>query len=338
MGNPEPALVSVIVPCLNTAKTIELCIKAVLAQTYSSVEMIVVDDGSTDGTAEIARRHDCTVIQLPSNIGTGPARNRGIAASRGSILFFLDSDVALAPDAVANAVRILEENPGYGGVWGVYADRPLVDDGLVERVQVLHAHYRQIRKLGPARTGHFAGGAIRRSVVDEVGGFDEKLGPINEDTEYSLRIAERFPMVRTTEIVGYHDDDDKVSSVVRKCFKRAMRLVPLALTKRDSRFEREATYRPQEVAAVFLGTVTLPLAVFSVYLLAVPLAFLAWFVAADRGRLGFVRRNAGWRLVLPCVALNYTYCLTISAAALSGGLCYLVDPRFRRRWSGAVAD
>ncbi|GAB2948571.1 hypothetical protein GCM10027280_41510 [Micromonospora polyrhachis] len=337
MNESRPALVSVIVPSLNTAKTIGLCIEAVLAQTYPAIEMIVVDDGSTDGTADIARAYGCTVIRLPRNVGTGPARNRGIEASHGSVLFFLDADVALAPDAVENAVRILDENPTYGAVWGVYADRPLVDDGLVKRVQVLHAHYRQIRKLGPARTGHFAGGAIRRRVVDEVGMFDERLGPINEDTEYSLRIAERFPMVRTTEVVGYHDDDDEVSSVIRKCFKRAVRLVPLVLTRRGSRFEKEATYQPQEVAAVFLATATIPLAIFSLYLLAVPLAFLAWFILADLRRLGFVRRNAGWRLVFPCMALNYTYSLTISLAALSGALCYLVDPRFRRRWSGAVA-
>src|SRR5437762_4752199 len=152
MNESAPALVSVIVPCLNTAKTIGLCIESVLAQTYPSIEMVVVDDGSVDGTADIARRYGCTVLAMPQRIGTGPARNRGIEASRGSILFFLDADVALAPDAVENAVRILDEHPDYGGVWGVYGDRPLIDDGVVEQVQILHGRYRQLRKLGPART------------------------------------------------------------------------------------------------------------------------------------------------------------------------------------------
>lgn len=71
----------------------------------------------------------------------------------------------------------------------------------------------------------------------------------------------------------------------------------------------------------------------SLLLSVVPLGFLVWFLAADLGRLNFVRKNAGWRLILPCIALNYTYTL-ISAAALSGGVCYVVNPQFRRRWSG----
>jgi glycosyltransferase involved in cell wall biosynthesis len=338
VNTAEPTLVSVIVPSFNTEKTIGLCIESVLAQTYPRIEIIVIDDASTDRTPVIARGYDCTVIELSGNKGPATARNRGIAASGGGILFFLDSDVALAADAVENAVRILEENPTYGAVWGVYGARPLVDDGVVEWVQVLNQRYRQFRKLGPALTGHFAGGAIRRRVVDELGGFDEGLAAnYNEDTEYGLRIAERFPMVRTETVVGFHDDDDQVLSVLRKYFRRAVWLVPLFLSQRALRPGREATHRPQELAAVFLATASVPLVIFSPALAVVPLAFLAWFVCADLRRLAFMRRSAGWRLVLPSMALGYAYSLTISVAALSGGLRYLVDPRFRRRYRSRLA-
>jgi glycosyltransferase involved in cell wall biosynthesis len=339
MIGSTPALVSVIVPSYNTEKTIGLCVESVLAQTHLRIELIVVDDASTDRTPEIARHYGCTVIQQPRNRGPAAARNRGLEASKGSILFLLDSDVALAPEAIANAVQILEENPDYGGVWGIYGARPLVDDGVVEWVQILRGHYRQIQKLGPTTVGHFAGGAIRRRVFDELGGFDELLpANYNEDTDYGLRIAENFPMVRTPAVVGFHDDDDRVSPVLRKYFRRAVSLVPLFVTQRSRRPGREATHRPQEVAAVFLATASAPLPFFSAQLLVVPLAFLAWFVGAELRMLGFVRRTAGWRLVLPCVLLGYLYNLTIAVAAIFGILRYLVDPRFRRRYRPRRAD
>jgi glycosyltransferase involved in cell wall biosynthesis len=333
MTGAGPALVSVIIPSYNTAKTIGLCIESVLGQTYTPIEVIVVDDASTDGTPEIARRYGCTVISQPRNLGPATARNRGIEASGGSILFFLDADVALAPDAIEQTVRIFQENPSYGGVWGIYGPRPLVDDGVVEWVQILRGHYRQLQKLGAATTPHLAGGAVRRRVIEEIGGFDGSLAAnYNEDTEFGLRLAGNFPMVRTPAVVGYHDDDDQISSVLRKYFRRAVSLVPLFMTQRRLRPGRETTHRPQQIVSIFLAVVTSPLPLFSAYLAVIPLAFLAWFVLSDLRLLAFVRRTAGWRLVVPCALLGGVYSLTISVAALCGGLRYLVDPRFRRRY------
>ncbi|QSB12894.1 glycosyltransferase family 2 protein [Natronosporangium hydrolyticum] len=333
MTGSGSALVSVVIPSFNTARTIGLCLESVLAQTYPDIEVVVVDDASTDATAEIAERYGCLVIRRSRNQGPAVSRNRGIAASSGEIVFFLDSDVALAPDAVENAVRVLTENPSYGAVWGIYGARPLVDDGLVERVQVLRAHYRQRRKLGPTSIGHFAGGAVRRVVIDRLGGFDERLSAnYNEDTEYGLRIADHFPMVRTDTVIGYHDDDHQVSAILRKYLRRAASLVPLFITRRGLRPGREATHRPPEIAAAFLATATLPLPAFSWYLAVAPLGFAAAFIVADLRMLAFVRQTAGWRLLAPCVSLGYLYSLGISVAALYGSLRYLVDPTFRRRY------
>jgi hypothetical protein len=334
MSAEVPVLVSVVIPCHNSAKTIELCVQSALAQTYPRVEVIVVDDASTDATPELVAALDCVLIRLTDNVGAGIARNHGIAASRGEVLFFLDSDVALAPDAVANAMEILRRNPDYGAVWGVYGDRPLIDDGVVERVQVLYGHYRATRKLGPARTGHLASGAVPRRVIDELGAFDERLlGQYsNEDHEFSLRIADRYPVVRTLAVVGYHDDDDQISSVLGKCFRRAASLVPLVFQQRGLKPEREATHRPQEVLAAAASVASAPLALFSPVLGLLPLTALVWFVASDLGLLRFVWRRAGWRLLLPTVALSYLYGLAIAAGAVHGGLRYLLDRRFRRRY------
>lgn len=327
------ALVSVIVPCYNSTKTVALCLESVLAQTYSSIELIVVDDCSSDETAVIAEAYECTLVRLAENSGAGIARNRGIAASRGDVLFFLDSDVALEPNAVANAVRTLEEKPECAAVWGIYGDRPLVDDGVVEQVQILHGHFRQIQPR-PVLTGHFAVGAIRRRVVDELGGFDERLTGqwANEDHEYGLRISEHFSVARALDVVGYHDDDDRMSSVLRKRFGRAVSLVPLIFLQRDLKPEQEALHRPPEIFAITLTTATAPLPLLEPALAVLPAAGLAWFLWANLPLLGYVLRSAGWRMALVTTVLNYLYGLAVSAGGLTGALRYLVDPSFRRRY------
>jgi GT2 family glycosyltransferase len=344
MSDPAPAsalagpLISVIVPCHNSTKTIGLCIESVLAQTYPHIELIVVDDASADRTPAIAESYGCTVVRLADNVGAGIARNRGVAASAGEILFFLDSDVALAPDAVANAVQIFADDPACGAAWGVYGDRPLVDDGIVEQVQVLFGHYRQIQP-SPVVTGHFAVGAVRRRVIDEIGGFDERLFGqwTNEDHEFGLRIARHFPVTRALGVVGFHDDDDRMGSVLRKRFGRAASLVPLIFQQRDLKPEREALHQPAEIAAIFLVTVGVPLALLSPWLAVAPAAAAVWLVAHHRALLGFVRRSAGWRVAVATLLLSFAYGFAVGAGGLSGALRYLVDPRFRARYRPPVA-
>lgn len=330
--------VSVIVPCHNSRKTIALCVEAALAQTHPDVEVIVVDDRSTDDTAAIAARYDCQVVRLERNGGAGIARNHGMRAATGEILFFVDSDVALAPDAVANAVRAFAADPDLGAVWGVYGDRPLIDDGLVERVQVLHGHFRQITARS-VHTGHFAVGAVHRRVVGAIGGFDERLFGqwTNEDHEYGLRIARNFPIARGLDVVGYHDDDSRLSSVLRKRFGRAVSLMPLVLGRRDLQPEREALHRPAEILAAFLVLLFAGLASFSWLALLPSGAALTWFTAGNRPLLAFVRRRAGLRLAVLTATLTFLYAVAVGAGALTGAARYAVDARFRRRYTPAEA-
>lgn len=334
----RPELVSVVVPNYNGAKTLPLCLTAIAAQTYRPIEVIVVDDASTDDSVAIAGRFDCTVIALEHNAGPAAARNRGIAASRGGVVFFVDVDVALDPDAVATAVRLLRENPAYAGVSGLYHSRPLIDDGLVERCQVLHAHYWRTRHEGPVRTGYFSLGGLRREVIDEVGGFDENLrANNNEDTEYGFRVGERYPMLLTSQVMGWHDDDDTLLPILRKHYLRVSSLVPLLIERRGQRPGGQAAHRPAEVVTAGLAAVTAPLGLFEPALLGLPLLFLLGFVLTEPGLVRFVRRAAGARYVLPVLALHYVSSLTIAVAAGVGLLRWLVQPRFRALYRGQPA-
>jgi GT2 family glycosyltransferase len=329
--NSTPDLVSVIVPTYNCAKTLPACLESVLKQDYEHIELIVIDDASTDHSAEIVERYDCTLIEQPDNRGPAAARNRGILASRGGILFFLDADVALAPDAIGKCVRMLREHPEYAGVSGIYAPEPLFDDGLIERYQSLSAHYWRVRNAGIVQAGYFSLGAFRRSAIEEIGLFDENLkANNNEDTEYGFRIGRRYKMLLTPEIVGWHDDDDRLRPLLRKYYLRVSSLVPLLVRDRGQGGAREAAHRPSEiVSAAGLAATAVLTPAFGPYFAVLPAAFLVAFVCADPRMLNFVRHRAGLRFLPGFLAIHFVINLTIALAAACGGVRWLFDRRFR---------
>ena len=128
MTSQARPLVSVIVPNYNYARTLGLCLSALERQTYPHIEVIVVDDRSTDDSVEIARRHGVRVVETDTNIGAPAARNLGVRYARGEVLFFLDSDLALAEDVVEHTVNLLTSDPTLGVVCGTYDPEPLIPD------------------------------------------------------------------------------------------------------------------------------------------------------------------------------------------------------------------
>lgn len=103
---------SVVIPVFRVAPHLERCLDSVLAQTYRPLEVIVVDDGSTDGSAAILAqyhaRHDCLRLINQDNRGPGPARNAGIAVARGTYLALVDADDYVTPDFVQSLVEVAE--------------------------------------------------------------------------------------------------------------------------------------------------------------------------------------------------------------------------------------
>ncbi|MCP9981843.1 glycosyltransferase family 2 protein [Actinomadura madurae] len=217
--------VSLIVPCYNAAKTLRPCLEAVLAQTRRPDEIVVVDDASGDGSAAIAAAQGCRVVRLPENRGVSAARNAGVAATTGDVVFFLDSDVALRPDAVENALRVLDDDPERGCVQGVYEPEPLIDDGPAEWYRILHAAYWRRRHLGDVTGVVFALAAIRRDVLRAVGPFDETLRDC-EDVEYGGRLAGTCRVVLTDAVRGHHDDASPLLPILAEQWRRAVPLVP----------------------------------------------------------------------------------------------------------------
>lgn len=112
--------VSIIIPVYNAQDTLELCLSAACRSELNDFEVLVIDDASTDASAEIAGKYPCRLISLKENRGSAAARNMGVRHAIGGIIVFIDSDVIVYPEAVASLVRHLEDARISGAI-GVYS-------------------------------------------------------------------------------------------------------------------------------------------------------------------------------------------------------------------------
>jgi poly-beta-1,6-N-acetyl-D-glucosamine synthase len=185
-------LVTVVVPAFNEGRVLRNCVDSILASTYRSIEIVLVDDGSTDDTLTTMRRyadHSAVTVLAQSNGGKGAALNTGIAAARGEIVLMVDADGIFTPTTVADILRGFD-GPRVGAVCG--NDTPVNLDRLQTRLLALLTHTgtgfvrRALSIVGclPIVSGNL--GAFRKSVLDEVGGLREDI--IGEDLELTWRI------------------------------------------------------------------------------------------------------------------------------------------------------
>ena len=208
----RPVTVSVVIPTHDRGRVVVEAIESALAQTHPPLEVIVVDDGSTDDTAErVGRLRDARVRYLRrSHAGVSAARNAGIAVATGDLVAFLDSDDLWKPDKVEAEIAALARYPSAGGV---FSDLEKVDgatfvpsfmrrtrvfsrllaerayrDGLLLSARALSlCLLQEVPIKTPALT-------VRRSALERAGGFNEAWTS-SEDWEFLLRFARRESLV-----------------------------------------------------------------------------------------------------------------------------------------------
>ena len=195
-ASADPALrqlVSVVIPCFNQAHFLPSAIESVLGQTYPDVEVVVVDDGSTDNTGAVVRRHPSARYVRQENRGLAEARNTGIRESLGDQIVFLDADDLLSPDALALGRTALEEHPEAAFVFGYSSF--LMDDGSETPppfAPVLEGDpYRALLASCPIISP--AAAMFRRAAFGAVGVFDPTKTP-SEDYDLYCRIARVYPI------------------------------------------------------------------------------------------------------------------------------------------------
>ncbi|RMG99483.1 MAG: glycosyltransferase [Chloroflexi bacterium] len=182
-------LISVIIPVRNGRATLSRCLDALKQSTWPHWECLVIDDHSTDNTAEIARLAGVRVYHT-TQPGPAAARNLGARVATGDILFFLDADVLVQPDTLSRVAQIMH-NPSLAACFGSYDDHPEAPNFLSQYRNLLHHYTHQIGN--PDAVTFWSGcGAIRKEVFWQLGGFDESrfTRPSIEDIELGYRLRQ----------------------------------------------------------------------------------------------------------------------------------------------------
>jgi glycosyltransferase involved in cell wall biosynthesis len=192
--------VSVVIPCYNGGRFLRAAIDSVQHQTYPAAEIVVVNDGSTDDTAAIARSHAGVRYNEQRNQGAPVARNTGMRASSGDYLVFLDADDRLRPHALATGLQYLNVHSDWAFVSGNV--RVIDEDGSprhlpAHRVQPGDPYLQLLRS-----NYIWTPGAVmyRADILRAVGGYVTWAGA-SADYELNIRIARQFPIGRHDEVV-----------------------------------------------------------------------------------------------------------------------------------------
>ena len=186
--------VSVVIPAYNSMAYLPETIANVLQQTYADFEVVVVNDGSTDNTAEWVSQIDDPKIRLisQSNLGLAGARNTGIREAKGEYLAFLDADDLWEPTKLAEQARILDNHPEVGTVytWVAYVDAEGKSTGRIVQNQEEGFIWQQLTQRNLVESGSVA--MVRRECFARCGVFDCNLGSFVEDWDMWLRIAKHY--------------------------------------------------------------------------------------------------------------------------------------------------
>lgn len=316
---------SAIVPALNAAATIAQCLDALTAQASDEVEIIVVDDGSTDDTHEIASRYDVRLLKLPRNMGPSAARNRGAEMARAPILFFLDADVAIAPGGLALAGASMSDTDA-GAVIGSYDDDPAVGSSI-SRFKNLAHHYFHQRSRPDATTFWGACGLVRRELFFAAGGFDEQRAGI-EDVELGYRMTARgIRIVLDPALQVTHLKRWTLRLLVATDVK--MRAIPWTILWLEGhRLPADLNFSiDQRLAAIVAIAIAIiiPVAIFKYqfWMLVVALVALAIWLNRDLYRLLFKR--GGFRFSVNGFFLQQFYYLYSIAGVAAGVAIYFAS-------------
>jgi glycosyltransferase involved in cell wall biosynthesis len=316
---------SIVIPFRDSGAAFAACLRAVQAAReacapLADTELIAVDDGSQDGSAERARAAGARVLSTPPPGGHGPAaaRNLGARAATGDYLFFVDADVALHADALRRAAEAFRADPALEAVFGSYDDDPPEPNLLSQYKNLLH-HYVHQQAQDQAATFWTGCGAIRLSTFRALGGFDAQTyrRPSIEDIDLGYRLRRRGGRIRLLkDMQCQHLKRWTAARLLRSdIFERGVPWTILLWRERRAR-QGAATLdlnlqTSNRVSVVLAGLLALALA-------ALPLAPWTWpalpalalaLLLLNRRLYAFFARRRGWGFALAAIPWHWLYYL-----------------------------
>jgi glycosyltransferase involved in cell wall biosynthesis len=200
----RPPFFSIIIPVYNGGSQFERCLNTVQRSSFTDWELIVVDDGSTDGSQLLANRHGAKLFETAGRAGPAVARNLGARLAKGHYLYFIDADCELHPDTLATIAKHFSANPGLDALFGSYDDAPEATNFVAQYKNLFH-HYVHQNSQEEASTFWTGCGAIKRSLFLTLGGFDvlRYRRPSIEDIDLGYRLKQnggRIHLVKQVQV------------------------------------------------------------------------------------------------------------------------------------------
>ncbi len=316
-------MISIVIPTYNAAKFMPALLDSIFKQSVEDMEVLIVDDCSTDNTVEIAQKYPVKVIRLEINSGPAKARNIGVKAAKGDIIFFLDADVIVLDGAVNAVKEHFEKDPLAKCVIGICSTEPL-NEGFVPRYMAM---FEYIHLIGTKddKVSVFAPrcGAIRKDFFIEIGMYNESYkGADVEDFELARMVNKTDPIILNKKMLVRHQFAD-FKQAMRNYFKRTVMWVHLFF--KEKKLDNAGPTAPSNgIAAIcaFLSFFTL------LFIPLIPSARYAFifliilFLFANLRWWNFMRKEAGFIFAVRALFLNYLLGINIVTAAIYGALSY----------------
>jgi len=330
----EPARVSVIVPVHNGGAAFVQCLDALRRVRYANYEVIVVDDASTDDTVAVARRFGSKVFPLPRPSGPAIARNAGAREADGNILFFVDADIVVSPDALS-VVNDTLSGENVDAAVGLLSKKGTFQR-LPSTYENLYMHYMYAGYRGTIPIFYTSAAAIERQVFEKVGGFDEHYtSPGIEDMAYGRHLLRQGCAVRLEpRLAVTHKKEFTLVQLLRINFRKAAGTARLMLRTRG----RKRLERPVSADWGFLLSIPLTLlaligamlniVIQSVTLFVGSFALLLLTLVLNRGFLAFLRQERGIGFVIASLPLLWLNFLGYGLGIAWGGVSYVFGVRY----------
>jgi GT2 family glycosyltransferase len=328
-------LLSVIIPAHQAASMLQRCLQALESSDLprESWELIVVDDGSTDRTAEIAAQYADQTISLPGGPrGPSYARNRGAEIAGGHWLVFVDADVCVHRDTLRRFTEVSGADTEVAAIFGSYDDAPPAA-GFASKYRNLLHHYVHHKNPGEAETFWAGCGAVRRDVFWEVGLFDEwhYWRPQVEDIELGRRIRQAgYRILLRPEIQGTHLKRWTVRDIIATDFRsRGVPWMRLIMQEGDSPGSRTLNLQQREKLSTVLAGIGMLAGITAIVLrntwplLLAALAGLS-ILLLHRGFYALLLRRGGWLVTAASLPLHLTYYVENVVSAVWGWLTHMV--------------
>ncbi len=326
---------SIVIPFRNAASTLERCLNSILRCDVGNIEIIAVNDGSTDESQAICQKFPCRVISLDKNYGQAHARNIGAQSAKGTYIVFMDADVEIIErDTIVTVIDFLKSHKDFVAVQGVYS----FESSQRTFLSIYkHLYICYIQERQPYGIGDFSGFfvCINKDIFFDCGGFNEALrASANEDTEFGLRlIAKGYKFFTDKKIKLRHNHGYSFKAFIKMEYFRSLNQAIILLSNifRNNKMcvARQIGYKCNNFY-FSLAMVLLWYGAFFILpqkILVSMLLFLL-FLAVNMGFIYFIKQRKGYGLAF-LSSLFLFFDLSVCLAGAMNGLINFVFKKER---------